>query len=289
MTAPTRPIIRYHGGKWRIAPWIVEHLPPHRMYVEPFGGAASVLMRKPRAPFEVYNDLDDEIVNLFRVLRDPDTAAQLRQLIELTPYSRVELRAAYGSTEDPVERARLTVVRASMGYGSAAATRGHRTGFRVQRGGRTSPASDFATWPAQVPAIVERLRGVVIECRPALECVLRFEQPDTLIYVDPPYVHDTRCDVSANKYYRHEMSDAEHESLLLALRASPAMVVVSGYRSPLYDDLLGDWHRLDTVAWASGRVSSVRRTECLWLNAPAIAAGALHNSLQFNSPAPRLS
>lgn len=87
---PTRPVLRYMGGKWRLAPWILRHLPPHRTYVEPFGGAASVLLRKPRAYAEIYNDLDGEIVSLFRVLRDPEAAAELVRRIALTPFAREE-------------------------------------------------------------------------------------------------------------------------------------------------------------------------------------------------------
>src|SRR5262245_58814798 len=111
-TAPRRPVLRYHGGKWRLAPWIIEHFPEHRIYVEPYGGGASVLLRKSRAFAEVYNDLDGDVVNVFRVLRDRASAAALIRAIELTPWARDEFRLSYRPASDPVERARRTIARA---------------------------------------------------------------------------------------------------------------------------------------------------------------------------------
>lgn len=124
---PTRPIMRYHGGKWRLAPWIIQHMPPHRVYVEPFGGAASVLLRKPRTYAEVYNDMDGEIVNLFKVARDD--SERLKHLLELTPFSRDEFAASYEPTSNPIEQARRTVVRSFLGFGSNAHAKA--TGFRA--------------------------------------------------------------------------------------------------------------------------------------------------------------
>ncbi len=106
MNAPTRPVLRWHGGKWRLAPAILPYFPAHRIYVEPFGGAGSMLLRKPRCYAEVYNDLDDEVVNLFRVLRDEGGAARLVGMLRLTPFARAEFMEANGATDDPVERAR---------------------------------------------------------------------------------------------------------------------------------------------------------------------------------------
>lgn len=135
MTAPTRPVLRWHGGKWRLAPWILDHMPSHRVYVEPFGGAGSVLLRKPRAYAEVYNDLDDEVVGLFDVLREPESAKRLEELLRLTPFARSEFKRAYRKTEEPIERARRLIIRAFMGFGSNAHSsqeKGHRsTGFRA--------------------------------------------------------------------------------------------------------------------------------------------------------------
>lgn len=101
MNKPTRPVLRYHGGKWKLAPWVIQHFPPHQVYVEPFGGAASVLMQKPRVEAEIYNDLDDDVVNIFRILRDPAMAAELRRRLELTPFARTELRDSYAPPPRP--------------------------------------------------------------------------------------------------------------------------------------------------------------------------------------------
>lgn len=276
ITAPTRPVLRWHGGKWKLAPWIIGHFPPHRIYVEPFGGAASVLLRKPRAYAEVYNDLDDWAVNLFRVLRDEATAAELRRQLHLTPFSRTEFecgRELGEASGDPVELARRLVVRSFMGFGSNAHN-GRSTGFRANsnRSG-TTPAQDWANYPDALPALIERLRGVVIENRDALAVMLAHDGPETLHYVDPPYMAETRS--PANKYdlkyrmYRHELDDEAHAKLLDALQELSGMVVLSGYSAPLYERALSDWRRVETLAHADG---ARERTEILWINPQACAA-----------------
>jgi DNA adenine methylase len=267
-----RPALRYHGGKWKLAPWIIAHFPVHRVYVEPYGGAASVLLRKPRAYAEVYNDLDGEVVNLFRVLRDPAQGAWLREQLALTPFAREEFTLSYAPAENALEQARRTVVRSFMGFGSAAAS-GYNTGFRCNsnRSG-TTPAHDWANYPAALAAIIERLQGVVIECRDAVAVLQHHDGPETLHYVDPPYPTGTRR--SGSRYcnkgqYRHEMSDDDHRALAAVLHGLQGMVVLSGYPCPLYDEALySDWHRVERAALADGARA---RTEVLWLNAAAAA------------------
>jgi DNA adenine methylase len=217
VTTPTRPVLRWHGGKWMLAPWIIDHFPPHRVYTEAFGGAASVLMRKPRTYSEVYNDLDGEVVNLFRVLQQPLLAARLRELLTLTPFARGEFNLAYEPSEDPVERARRLVVVSFMGFGSNAHNTGARTGFRAKssRSG-TTPAHDWSHYPDCMEAVVERLRGVVVENLPALEIIEKHDSPETLHYVDPPYVHSTRKKWQ-QRNYRHEMTDKDHHELAALL------------------------------------------------------------------------
>ena len=142
------PAIRYHGGKFRLAPWIIGYFPEHRCFVEPFGGAASVLLRKEPSEAEVYNDLDGDVVNLFRVLRDPIASRSLIDACALTPYSRTEFQCAYAPTCDPVEQARRLIVRATMGFGSAGATKGS-TGFRLDTKCNSSTAQRvWARWRA---------------------------------------------------------------------------------------------------------------------------------------------
>lgn len=271
---PTRPLLRWHGGKWLLAPWIIGHLPPHRIYVEPFGGAASVLLRKPRAFAEVYNDLDSDVVNLMRVLRGP-RAGELVEALRLTPFAREEFEAAYVISDEPVEEARRLIVRSFMGFGSDGFNREVSTGFRAAsyRSG-TTPAHDWANYPDALPLIVERLAGCVIEHRPAMQVMAAHDGPDTLHYVDPPYLPDTRSDKarkSGGKYhaYRHELVDAEHVELLAFLRTLQGSVVLSGYPSPMYDDALPGWRRIEREALADG---ARPRVEVLWINRSREAA-----------------
>lgn len=138
MSAPRRPALRYHGGKWRLAPWIIDHLPAHRIYVEPLGGAASVLLRKPRSYAEIYNDLDDEVVTFFEVLRDPGQSAELQQRLRLTPFARAEFEAAYEPAGDPVERSRRLLIQSFMGFGSSRRTASTTSRRRHGRRGRSA-------------------------------------------------------------------------------------------------------------------------------------------------------
>lgn len=262
-----RPILRYHGGKWKLAPWILRHLPAHRVYVEPFGGGASVLLQKPRSYAEVYNDLDGEIVNLFRVARDHGEA--LAQACEMTPFARAEFEQAYDTHGEPLEQARRTVIRSFMGFGSAGAS-GQITGFRANSSRRgTTPAHDWMNYPQHLRAVVQRLRGVVTENRDALEIMRSHDTPTTLHYVDPPYVHDTRKLRTRAPAYRHEMTDEQHLALLAVLRDLSGMVVLSGYRCALYDRALIGWQRVDRAAHADGARD---RVESLWLSPGAARA-----------------
>lgn len=282
---PTRPVLRYHGGKWLLAPWIVSHFPAHRVYVEPFGGAASVLMRKGRTYAEVYNDLDGEVVNLFRVLRDRESAGRLRELVALTPFSRDEFVAAYEPSGDPVEMARRTVVKSFMGFGSAAVTQLSPTkpgaGFKANTGFRsnsnrsgTTPAHDWRNLPECMKAVTERLQGVVIENRDGIEVMRTHDSRETLHYVDPPYVHSTRAlkQWRTPQSYKHEMSDDDHERLAFALHGLAGKVVLSGYDCELYQGLYKDWRRVERPSHADGARD---RVESLWMNFDAGLLGTV--------------
>lgn len=287
MDKATRPVLRWHGGKWKLAPWIISLFPPHRIYVEPFGGAASVLIRKPRCYAEVYNDLDSEVVNLFRCLRCPEKSEQLKQMITLTPFSRDEFRAAYESTTDSIEMARRLIIRCFMGFGSNAHNPVSRSGFRSNsnRSG-TTPAHDWMTWPKQIDAFVERLRGVVIENRKASEVIATHDTAQTLFYVDPPYPISTRVGMknSGGKGYRHELTDDGHVELAEVLNNVSGMVVLSGYACELYDkELYPHWQRHERKTYADG---ARERTEVAWLNAAAQASARKndHNLFTQNIP-----
>lgn len=262
MNSPARPVLRWHGGKWILAPWIISHFPPHRVYVEPFGGAASVLLRKPASHAEVYNDLDGDAVNLFQVLRS-DRASELVEALRLTPFARDEFMSAYELSADPVERARNLIIRSFMGFGSNGHARS--TGFRSNsnRSG-TTPAHDWANYPDSLQTVIERLRGVVVENRDAKAVMETHDGEETLHYVDPPYVFATRSDLS--KDYAHELTDSDHAELLDFLRTLRGMVVLSGYPHPLYDAALSDWLRIERASLADG---AKPRTEVLWINPAA--------------------
>lgn len=265
MTEVTRPALRYHGGKFRLAPWILQFFPPHGCYVEPFGGAAGVLLRKPRVYAEVYNDLDGDIVNFFRVVRDPTLRADLIEACRLTPYAREEFDCSYQPTDDALERARRTAIRAAMGFGSAGATKA-TTGFRTDTRRKYGTAQhNWADYPGALGAIGERFAGVLIENRPAIDVMQAHDGPDTLHFVDPPYVHKTRH--MRNKGgYRHELDDEGHRRLLAALHAVDGIVVLSGYATELYESELTGWQRHETEARISGGRGTSMRTEVVWLN-----------------------
>lgn len=260
---PHRPLVRYHGGKWRLAPWIVGYIPEHTAYVEPYGGGGSVLLRKWRSEIEIYNDLDGEMVNLLRVVRDRGT--DLCRVLAATPYSRDEFELSYRECDDEVERARRTVVRSYMGFGSGGVSRLNadgnlqRTGFRVKFGKNQGPAL-WTGIPESVFSIMHRLKEVLIENTDAIALMSRHDTPDTVFYVDPPYVAETR---DKGQDYKHEMTDEDHERLLDTLRSLRGTVLLSGYENPLYDHALVSWKRVTKRAMADG---ARPRTEVLWMN-----------------------
>lgn len=275
MSAPTRPVLRYRGGKWKLAPWIISHFPAHRVYLEPFGGSASVLLLKPRAPIaEIYNDLDSEIVSLFRVMRD--RWQELEAALRLTPFARAEYEQANEDCSDEFEQARRTLVR----FGASQGVGGHRrrSGFDAKQNpqGIVSHALAWRHYPDAVQAIAERLAGVVIENTEARELIERYDSPDTLIYADPPYVAETW----KSGVYRHELTDDDHRALAVQLRAAKGFVVLSGYASGLYDrELFADWTRFERGSLADGARG---RTEVLWINKRA--ADALQPTLFDERP-----
>ncbi len=290
MAEPRRPVLRYHGGKWKLAPWIISHFPPHRTYVEAFGGGGSVLLRKPRINGEVYNDLDGEVVNVFRVLQDPEKAERLRHLCVLTPFARDEFKKTYTEAASDIEAARFVIFRSFSGFGSAASTRMHITGFRTSskrdlKIGST-PAIDWSNWPSQVPQFVARLRGVCIENRDAAVVMAQHDHATTLHYVDPPYVQSTRSSLRVKNgnrghYYKHDMDDAAHERLAEFLHSLRGMVVLSGYNSEMYQRLFGDWERHDRAHWADGARA---RHESIWLN-PACGSAQRQHVMQYEARA----
>lgn len=263
---PTRPLLRYHGGKWRLAPWIIQYFPDHDTYVEPFCGAASITLRKEPSPTEVLNDRHGRLINCFRVLRDPVSAARLLELLRATPFSMTEYMEARDESADPIEDARRLIILGHQGHGSTAASGGKLTGWRrATRKGAWSGAHEWSAIWESVGAWADRLRCVLLESDDARALVDRWDGARTLFYVDPPYVTGTR---TAPGGYAHDMSDDDHRALAADLRRAAGMVVLSGYPSDLYAELYGDWARFDHNAVAD---HGQMRTECIWLNAAAMA------------------
>jgi DNA adenine methylase len=257
-------IIKYPGAKATLAPRLVAGFPPHRCYLEPFFGSGAVLFAKPRARLETVNDLDGRVCALFRALRD--RAPDLAEAVFWTPWSREEYRAVGEAdrTGDDVEDARRWLVRCWQSHGTHL---DRRNGWRWASGkgddgGTRDYAGEWARLPDRLLAAAARLRGVQVECAPALEVIARHAVGDCLIYADPPYPLSERAD----RYYRHEMTDDDHRALLDALDAHPGPVVLSGYACPLYDDRLGHWQREEIAATAEGGRA---RTEIVWRNARA--------------------
>lgn len=269
-SAPPRPALPYYGSKWRLFPWIESFFPPHATYCEPFGGSAAILLRKEPVVLEVYNDVDAQVVNFFRVLREETQRARLIELLQLTPYSKVEFVTAHCTSADPaldaVERARRLFVRGWQGYGPGSASTDRAVGWAR---GRAAPLSDqVRSWLGAIPnldRVAERLRTVQIEHDSAWAIFERYDSPDTLFYVDPPYVAST---LSANKEYRSPFTDGDHRRLAEVLEQVQGMVVLSGFDCPLYNELFGAWERREKRALTVGRTAEGRafRTEVLWLN-----------------------
>jgi DNA adenine methylase len=256
----SRPVLRWHGGKWKLAPWIIGHFPSHRFYFEPFGGAGSVLLRKPPALVEIYNDLDDRLVNFFRVLRDDDRRRALLRALSLTPFAEAEyITALEPCLDDPVEDARRLAVRQAFAHGTDSARRA--SGFRIE------VFSDFKRGPYEwrrysraLARTTNRLRNVCISKRD-WKALMRRASADTLIYLDPPYVPDTRCDGS--RAYAHELTAAAHDDLLSYVASAPGMIILSGYPHDSYDAALPAWQRVEKATFADG---ARPRTEVLWIN-----------------------
>jgi DNA adenine methylase len=257
-----RPPVKRHGGNYYTCGKIIKCFPEHSTYVEPFGGAASVLLNKAPSPVEVYNDLDRKITRLFRVLRD--NGEELRR--RLTPYSEVEFQDAAQPADDDIEKARRDFVRWRQSIGG----RGEGFSFtkhRVRRNMADVVSGYLSAIDVQLPLIIDRLRTVQIVCRPAIDVIKKWDSKDTLIYCDPPYLHSTR-NASSRDVYHCEMTEEDHRELADVLNGCQGRVVVSGYPSELYDDLYANWRvtSFDIANHAAGGSSKARKSETLWMN-----------------------
>ncbi|MBD3261574.1 MAG: DNA adenine methylase [Candidatus Altiarchaeales archaeon] len=260
--APHRPAIRYYGGKWKLASWIISHFPDHENYIEPCGGAASVLLQKPRSPLEVYNDLDGNVVNFFQVLRS-NTDELIRQ-IRLTPWSRKEHEIARHPHVDPIESARRFFVSSWMTISSIPhdPTSGWRSNSFFGQCYNLAVHNYFELIDSDhLWRVANRFRKIQIENKPAYYVIHRYDNPKALIYFDPPYPLSTRT----GQHYLVETDDQFHVDRATQLRQAKSYVVISGYACPLYKELYEDhgWYRVDKEAQTN---SGGKRTESLWLS-----------------------
>ncbi len=254
-------VIKYPGAKWGVAPWVISHFPEHRSYLEPFFGSGAVLFTKSRSAIETVNDIDGDVVNLFDWIRkDP---ARLAHAIRFTPYARDEYDRAWAAQYTETDNFRRAVnfyIRMMMGHGFR--TTGEKVGWKNDVQGREAAyaAKCWAKTPEVIIQAAERLRGVQIENRPAVELIRRFNYQNVLIYADPPYMLGTRQN---RKQYRHEMTDDDHMELLEAIKAHRGPAIISGYDSDLYNRELKGWYKDGRTSFTQ---TASRRREILWMN-----------------------
>jgi len=253
---PIKSVLRYPGAKWALSKWVVENLPTHEVYLEPFFGSGAVFFAKPPSRTETINDLDGNVVNLFKVMREQTEA--LCNALSLTPWARAEYLNSYAdaSSTNEVERARLFLVRCWQAFGTRT---GQASGWRNRTCGKNPTEPDiWKVLPERVTSAARRLRDAQIESMDAIALIKRYAKPNCLIYADPPYTPDSR----SKNIYAFECDDQFHRNLLDALDNHPGPVVLSGYDNPLYDERLAHWRKVTKEAVAE---LGHKRLEVLWI------------------------
>lgn len=253
-----KSVLKYPGSKWSLAEWIISMFPKHHSYLEAFFGSGAVLFSKPRSNIETINDMDGEVINLFECIkRNPE---RLSHDIYFTAYARQIYENAYLQLPaDDYERARNFFIRCNMGHGFR--TTGEKVGWKndVQGRERAYAATGWKELPKTIIKTAERLQGVQIDNRPAHELIPRFNYNNVLIYADPPYMLNSRY----GKQYKCEMNDKDHEYLLEILICHKGPVVLSGYQTDLYDNILQGWYKTNRFAYTQ---TASKREEILWTN-----------------------
>lgn len=253
-------VLKWPGAKWSIADKIIKLMPKHKIYLEPFFGSGAIFFSKQPCNTEILNDLDSEVVNLFRVIRNKPE--ELAKLVYFTPYAREEYKESYNRYGTDIERARQFLIRSNMAragmqyYSSSWRHAGPVLGATCKQ--RVS--GDWAKIPERILEAAVRLKDAEIENTNALELIKKYNRKDCLIYVDPPYLLSTR----RQRYYNVEMTeDKEHEELIKLLKQHSGPVILSGYNSDLYNDLLHDW---DTTEIKTNAEQGKERIEVIWTN-----------------------
>jgi len=249
--------LKYPGAKNRIADWICSYIPEHDVYVEGFGGSLAVFFNKEPSHIETVNDLDSDVYNFFKVLRN--NGAELAEAIQLTPYSREEYENAYTDVKNisDIEKARIFSAKCWMGFGCGNL---YRNGFRSgQQANSPNCAKQWNDLPEVLREAVSRLKNAQIENLPAIELIERYNTKDVFLYLDPPYLPGTR----KTHLYKCEMKRQEHVELLEAIVKHPGKILISGYDNDLYNKYLSGWHKVQKQTQAEG---GLKRTETLWMN-----------------------
>lgn len=255
-----RPILKWPGGKSSIAEWITGYIPTLEHYVEPFfGGGAIFFALSQRPKHSVLNDLDGEVVNLFRMMRNHGDA--LAEQIAATPWSREEYERSFETADNDMERARRFMVMLWQSHNAAGPIRRNARGWKHQAASAmfVPLPRTWRTVPERVLECMAMLADCEIECKPAVEVIKGHQSPDAVIYADPPYPMSTR----SGQLYVHEMTDEQHTELLAALNSHTGPVILSGYDCELYNDQLKRWMRKEKQMLAE---KGQKRTEVLWLN-----------------------
>lgn len=247
-------ILNYPGSKWKMADVIINIMPTHETYVEPFFGSGAVFFNKPKSEIETINDIDSRVVNFFKICRD--SLDDLVDKLEMTPHSREEYRKSYEVSDDLLEDARRFTVRMWQAFGAKTSD---STGWRstIEKGG--SKPKEWDSVPIRIKETAKRLKGAQIENQDAIELLKRYNRKTTLTYVDPPYLLETR----SKRLYAHEYSVEDHEALLNMLVDFKGKVILSGYESDLYNDRLDDWYKVYFDVTAE---LGTKRREVLWCN-----------------------
>lgn len=258
-------VLKCPGSKWRIAKWIVGHIPEHHSYLEPYFGSGAVLFNKEPSAIETVNDMDWNVCNLFNCIkRDSE---KLARYVAMTPYSRDTYDDTFKinindlmAEIDPFEKATQFLIQCWQGHGFR--TNGYKVGWKNDVQGRENMYAVYNWYrlPEWIIAIVDRLKQVQIENRPAIEVIKRFWYPNVFMYIDPPYPLETRT----AKQYKHEMSDRDHIELLETILKFPGKVIVSSYENDLYNEILKDWHKDSIKGYAE--YCGPNRREVIWMN-----------------------
>ncbi|WP_237607257.1 DNA adenine methylase [Roseimaritima sediminicola] len=260
----TQPL-KWHGGKHYLAKRIIDLMPEHLHYVEPFFGGGSVLLNKdPHGVSEVINDVHRELTNFWRTLQDEERFARFMRVVEAVPFSEVEWKESFEPTDDPIEQAVRFFIRCRQSRA------GKLNAFATLSRNRTrrqmnEQASSWMNAVNGLPEIARRMRRVVVLCQDAVKVVKRQDGDNTLFYLDPPYVHESRVTTAD---YDFEMTTEQHERLLDAICQCKGKVLLSGYPNELYDQRLKDWNVVDIQIdnKASSKKNKPKMTERLWMN-----------------------